>query len=143
MTAAATAAAAIAMMDRHSSISKAREHDRDAEALKELHIRAGLVEERALWGNFPRTMRPFWIAQRARCPYCGERIELRRGRREQSTWDHVRPVSAGGRGHSERNKVIAHSPCNCSKGDRMPYACEVLFCQVTNEIVAAMREVRT
>lgn len=142
MSAAATAAGALAMTSRKFAVGRERERIRDAAAVKELQYRSSLISHVALWGNFPVTMRPFWLAQRSRCPYCGEQIDLERGARHRSSWDHVVPSSAGGRGHADKNKVLAHQPCNQRKGDRMPTACEVLFCQVTNEIVAAMREVK-
>lgn len=142
MSAAATAAAALSMMSRGAAQQIARERTRDAAAIAELGYRAELVLRAELWSGYPRLMRPFWLAQRSKCPYCGHRLELGPGGRNRSSWDHVVPSSAGGRGHDARNKVIAHPKCNRTKGDRLPTACEVLFCQVTNEIVSAMREVR-
>lgn len=117
---------------------EAEESAREAAAVIDLQFRARLLQHRELWGQFPTGMRPFYLAQRKRCPYCGQLLELDRAPGDRSTWDHVTPRSRGGRGHDGRNKVIAHEACNQAKGDRPPKPCEILFCQITNEIVFAI-----
>ena len=52
-----------------------------------------------------------FLRDRFTCQYCGEREEL--------TFDHVVPRSKGGRTTWE-NVVTACSPCNLTKGGRMP-----------------------
>lgn len=95
-----------------------------------------LLRLKYLWGQFNQEMRPFWLAQRKRCPYCGYNIPLASTEKNditRSTWDHVYPRS---RWRSHRlSYVICHSACNTIKGDRHPHPCEVLFRDFTNEIV--------
>lgn len=90
--------------------------------------------EKPHWGALPKKMRPFWIAQRAICPYCSKRLSLERKRcSKQATWDHVRPLAMGG-GQGKPNRVVAHRSCNQGKGDRAPTSCELFYCVITNEI---------
>lgn len=96
-----------------------------------------MLKMKDLWGLFSKDMRPFWLAQRERCPYCGYKIPLvpipSEEKLTRSTWDHVFPRSRWG-SHS-RSYVLAHSACNTIKGARHPYPCEILFRDFTNEIV--------
>ncbi len=91
----------------------------------------------------PKAEKPFkhppfrfqlWIAQRKRCPYCPDPLTSWK----KGTKDHVRPKSRGGSlgGH---NQVLAHPDCNQRKADRLPTACELLFCAITNEIRQALK----
>lgn len=83
-------------------------------------------------------MRPFYLAQWSRCPYCGERLPIGRcPKTQKATWDHVHPKSKTGRGRQD-NKVLAHSRCNTRKANRLPYPCEILFLEVTTEIAKAI-----
>lgn len=61
-----------------------------------------------------------FLIQDRRCWLCGERMEwwfgpLRNGRKHPpplaATWDHVLPVSHGGR-NTQDNLMLAHSRCN-------------------------------
>lgn len=97
---------------------------------------------------FPRDMRPFFLAQRGRCPYCVDvlviesvgqanfmkKADRRRQEAKRASWDHVFPKSRWG--NSKGSKVICHTSCNQRKSDRHPYACEVLFRDVTVGIVS-------
>lgn len=122
--------------------AKADEERRESAAALDLAYRARLLQHRELWGLFPIKMRPFFIAQRSRCSICGNRMALDRAGHLMATWEHVIPRARGGGGHEARNKVIAHKGCNTLKGDRAPTACELLFCQVTNEIVFSISRVK-
>lgn len=111
--------------------------------LSALLERRGLLRRLDLWSTLPNKMRPFFLAQRSLCPYCGGRLELdvRSPKHpSRSTWDHVWPkrASVAGRGRV-RNKVLAHSHCNTLKGGRRPAPCEVLFCEITNIIVGELK----
>jgi hypothetical protein len=71
---------------------------------------------------------------------CGQRLPLRgvfgiaKAERGQVTsWEHVTPRSRS-RGRP-KNRTLTHISCNTEKGSRMPYACELLFLEFTNEIV--------
>jgi 5-methylcytosine-specific restriction endonuclease McrA len=113
----------------------------EGKAAQDLTYRARLLQHVELWGNLPVKMRPFWIAQRSRCSICGHRLALDRAGNLAATWDHVMPRARGGGGHEARNKAIAHRGCNQGKGDRPPTACELLFCEVTNEIVFSLERI--
>lgn len=85
-------------------------------------------------------MRPFYLAQRGRCMLCGAKLLLfnaatasAKSRQSATSWEHVTPrARAKGRKH---NKTLTHLGCNTRKGARMPFACELLFLEFTNEIV--------
>jgi 5-methylcytosine-specific restriction endonuclease McrA len=57
--------------------------------------------------------------QSRRCYLCG--FKMQRG----LTRDHVWPKAAGGR--DAGNILLAHARCNGSKGDRLPYPCELIY----------------
>ena len=48
------------------------------------------------------------------------------------TREHVIPKFHGG--GSKRNILLAHSNCNTLKGNRMPFACERLYCEIIYSI---------
>ena len=106
-----------------------------------------LLRNKRLWGLFPVIMRTYWLAQYARCPYCGDLLMREKAntrapleiRRTQSNFDHVVARAAGGRG-LQNNKLLSHQHCNVKKGRRAPYACERLYLEFTNEIVADIRK---
>lgn len=52
--------------------------------------------------------------------------------KEGITLDHVWPRSRNGQ--SANNVLLACAKCNMRKADRKPYACEILYCQITYEI---------
>lgn len=93
-----------------------------------------------VWESLPRNMRRFYLAQRSRCMLCGTKLLLfsagaasKRDKARATSWEHVTPrARAKGR---RRNKTLTHLHCNAIKGARMPYACELLFLEFTNEIV--------
>lgn len=73
--------------------------------------------------------------QRSRCYLC---TGLLRNKADKS-FDHVRPDSRlKGRTMRERraNLLLAHPPCNQAKGDREPYACELLYLVFVQERLA-------
>lgn len=90
----------------------------------------------SLWGILRASMRPYWLAQRGRCPLCGQSLGLNVGLHyhdgDRVTWEHVHPKQT--HAHRPHNKVLAHRACNGAKGARQPRPCEVLYC----EFVAAM-----
>ncbi len=106
-----------------------------------------LLRHRSLWGGFPRDMRPYFLAQRGRCPYCPDvlmtesvgqgkfmkKADKRRQAGKRASWDHVFPRSRWG--NHPGSKVVCHTACNLRKADRHPHPCEVLFRDVTVEIV--------
>lgn len=74
-----------------------------------------------------------------RCYLCGGEMLNRPGRREEHlsrTTDHVIPLSRGGF-DVQHNYLFAHKRCNNLKGDRMPKPCEILYLNVTNEILGS------
>lgn len=98
-----------------------------------------LLRTKSLWGHFPRNMRPLFLAQRGRCPYCPELLPLHtplhatRGH-PGTNRDHIWPK----RLRSPRRPndiVLAHQDCNLIKGQRHPHPCEVLFGRFVTEIV--------
>lgn len=97
------------------------------------------------WGSFPKNLRRYFIAQNGRCPYCARVVEFTssikaheriKPNRVVPSTEHVRPKS---RGHTADigNKVLACVRCNNRKGGRQPYPCEILFAEITGEIVLA------
>lgn len=110
-----------------------------------------LLRNRGLWGMFPRDMRPFFLAQRGVCPYCGHQMVIesvgqanfmkkadrRRQEEKRASWDHVFPRSRWG--NAKGSKILCHTRCNQMKSDRHPYPCEVLFRDVTVGIVAEIK----
>lgn len=106
-----------------------------------------LLRNRGIWGNFPRDMRPYFLAQRGRCPYCDRllitlsqgsakfKCKADRKREEQwhASWDHVFPRSRWG--NHKGSKIVCHIVCNRLKADRHPHPCEVLFRDITTGIV--------
>lgn len=88
------------------------------------------------WNGYPGIYRRRWLAQNGRCYLCGQPLELlrKRHKRDSSSREHVRPKSAG---HDLKdNWLVAHKKCNELKGSRPPTACELLFLDVVNEILA-------
>jgi hypothetical protein len=113
-------------------------------AEEECAERRRLLRFGGIWHVLPRAMRPFYLAQRARCMLCGKRLSLYgawghkgEARLQATTWEHVTP-RARSKGRS-RNKTLTHLHCNTRKGDRMPFACELLFLEFTNEIVEDLK----
>lgn len=113
--------------------------------IEEAHrfLRAGAV----FWESLPLFMRPFWLAQRQKCAYCGQNMPRQvayqiKGIRtmRRTNWDHVLPKAAGGK--DWKNRVLAHAICNQRKDSRLPYPCEVFFCEVTTEIASDYMEIR-
>ena len=94
------------------------------------------------WNGFPTQLRRFFIAQNGLCPYCGRRIALSapmRGRNIRPnhlhpSMDHVVARSRGGTRHIG-NKVCACVWSNSQKRDRAARPCELLFAEITAEIV--------
>lgn len=89
------------------------------------------------WGCFPRKHRRLFLAQRGRCPYCGDEMDVSgRKRRSYPSREHVKPRHAG---HTFQlgNSLLAHAKCNWRKGGRPPFPCEILFAEVTAVIVLA------
>ena len=83
----------------------------------------------------PRRSRDLYVAQGALCPYCGRKFSTgRRGVARRPTIDHVVPRARGG-GDGPGNEVLAHARCNFTKADRMPHPCEILFAEITGEIL--------
>lgn len=80
--------------------------------------------------------------QRERCYLCGRRLRPLSGlraRRSDRFWpdrvsvDHIHPGSDGGSDWPP-NVALAHRQCNIHKDDRQPFACEVLFGHVMQDI---------
>jgi hypothetical protein len=97
-----------------------------------------LLNTKPIWGNFPRKMRAFFLAQRGGCPYCGSQFDLaiQHGNvpnMECASWDHVFPRAR--HKDRERNVVLAHRQCNSDKSNREPRPCEVLFCEFVWDII--------
>lgn len=101
-----------------------------------------------VWGNFPRKFRRLYIAQNGICPYCGLKLQLiggpHYGQRpmpgdQRPTRDHVRPY-LGGRGQKAYlgNYVVCCSWCNFQKGSRAPHPCELLFAEITGDLLLAL-----
>lgn len=63
------------------------------------------------------------------CYLCGKPIRWN----EDASDDHVFPRSLGYR--ADGNMLQAHEKCNMDKGNREPFACEILFLLFTNEII--------
>lgn len=115
-----------------------------------LPIRDWDVDHLIAWGNFPRKLRRLYIAQNGKCPYCGHQIPMlpspsKWQRAEPGdrhpTKDHVNPRRPpDGPGDTLRigNRVVACLWCNKEKGCRPPRPCEVLFAEITGELVIAM-----
>ena len=57
--------------------------------------------------------------QGRKCPYCGKSLGSRHKFRQQSSVEHVVPLSKGGNNRMI-NKLIVHRHCNKSKGNRYP-----------------------
>lgn len=75
-----------------------------------------------------------YIVQRGLCPYCGRVMPKREGTWKRFTnLDHVYPRARQRWRGNIGNLMLAHSQtCNLKKGDRMPYACEVLYLEAVN-----------
>jgi 5-methylcytosine-specific restriction endonuclease McrA len=68
-------------------------------------------------------------AQGGFCGICGERL------RNSPSFDHVVPRCRGGA--NAGNRIVAHTPCNFRKADRMPTGCEVIMLAAVNARLAA------
>lgn len=110
------------------------------------HLYDSDVSDLIDWGNFPKSLRRWYIAQNGRCAYCGRTVELRERlhpgeypyqRRVVPSSDHVRPRSKRN-GAGLGNKVLACAYCNKRKADRPPRPCEIFFAHVTAELVVSM-----
>lgn len=103
-----------------------------------------LLRNRAIWGHFPKDMRVYFVAQRGRCPYCpgilpveavaqGIKHKDKAAAKARCSWDHVFPKARWG--STPTGYVVAHQGCNTRKGMSTPHPCEVLYRDVTNEII--------
>ncbi len=73
------------------------------------------------------------LAQGGVCFLCGDALDtdnLPANSPMRASFDHVVPVSLGG--ENIGNRMAAHRDCNGRKGNRRPYACELLFLSVVN-----------
>lgn len=68
-------------------------------------------------------------AQGGFCGICGERL------RRSPSIEHVVPRCRGGA--NAGNRIVAHTPCNFRKGDRMPTGCELIMLAAVNARFAA------
>lgn len=56
--------------------------------------------------------------QGGNCALCGEKMDVgRRQTRRSATFEHIRPVSQGGR-FEMRNLLLTHAGCNTRRGNR-------------------------
>lgn len=85
-----------------------------------------------------------YTAQRGRCYICNGRMATGMSKSNMpnvASRDHVFPRSTHRLYFDHtRNILLAHSNCNNRKGDREPYACEVLYLEVTNNILYGYEE---
>lgn len=69
----------------------------------------------------PRDLSRQLSRQRGECYYCGVRLrEIGRAHPDNLNWDHVLPLSLGGR-HSKGNLVASCRTCNLRKGARFAF----------------------
>ena len=63
---------------------------------------------------------------------------------DRASLDHVTPKNHDDPSkackHIRRNGLVAHHGCNNKKGNRSPYACELLFLAAVNERLAALKQ---
>lgn len=82
-------------------------------------LRIPLVVQTVNYSKLPKTLLKFsldgiYSREKGRCAYCETKLE-----REESTMDHVIPMSKGGP-RTWDNIVLACEPCNRKKADRTP-----------------------
>ena len=83
--------------------------------------------------HIQRDHRRHFIAQRGICPLCGHMMGGAQKKMQRRSWDHVWPRAKGYT--KKQNKILVHEECNGKKADRHPFPCEVLYLQVTNELM--------
>lgn len=108
------------------------------------------ISNKVIWGAYPKTFRRRWRAQYGVCYLCGKRLStdiLRPSRDLATTREHVIPKIALRKMYppklqstqAEKYILLAHNKCNNRKGERMPFACELLFLSITNEILSQQK----
>src|ERR1700740_1497256 len=90
-----------------------------------------------------------YAAQKGICYLCGTRMPSPRDEwiscKERPSIDHVVPKHPDEPKYAcpriRKNGLVCHHKCNNSKGNRLPYPCELLFLDIINEKMESTRYV--
>jgi 5-methylcytosine-specific restriction endonuclease McrA len=97
-----------------------------------------------VWKRQSPLLRRIAAAQDDRCSLCGGHLDFSASGDGQPTFEHVVPLSKGGR--NSGNRLAAHRKCNTRKSAAEPTGCELLLLEAVNArlaIAAGSRRAKT